>query len=57
VIELCAKFPMAEDKDIVDTCTMAWMILRKTGEVDAGDIDEDGTWDIWESPTKRTFYG
>ena len=56
VIEECAKFPLGEHDDTVDTCTLAWQILRKTNEVDV-DIEEDGTWDVWSDPPKRTFYG
>ena len=29
VIEECAAFPAGENDDIVDTCTQAWLRLRK----------------------------
>lgn len=58
VITMCAKFPMAKEKDVVDTCTMAWQALRRMGEVDAGstDLDDDGTWHLFRQK-KRRLYG
>lgn len=59
VIDACAKFPMAKDKDMVDTCTMAWMILRKLNEVGIGDdVEEDGTWNVFNrTPKRKRLYG
>ena len=59
VITACAKFPMAKEKDTVDTCTMAWMILRKLNEVGIGDdVQEDGTWNVFDrKPKRKRLYG
>jgi predicted phage terminase large subunit-like protein len=44
VILQCANFPFDEFDDLVDTCTMAWMFLRRTWWLGLGDeagVDDD----------------
>jgi predicted phage terminase large subunit-like protein len=42
VVDMCAKFPMADLKDIVDTCVIAWAWMRARSIVGTADTDEDG---------------
>lgn len=43
VIDQCAEFPKGEHDDMVDTCTMAWIYLRRTwwAHVKTDEDDED----------------
>jgi predicted phage terminase large subunit-like protein len=54
LIDICAAFPAGDNDDIVDTCTQAWLRLRKGWFIThSTDYDEDN-----EQPQKRmTFYG
>lgn len=54
VITQCAKFPMAENDDLVDTCLMAWAFVRRMGMIDLPD-DEDAEMKLFSQP--RRFYG
>ena len=54
LIDICASFPATDNDDIVDTCTQAWLRLRKGWFVGhSTDYDDD------EVPEKRriTLYG
>ena len=54
LIDICAAFPAGDNDDIVDTCTQAWLRLRKGWFVThSQDYDDD------EQETKRriTMYG
>jgi predicted phage terminase large subunit-like protein len=54
LIDICASFPATDNDDIVDTCTQAWLRLRKGWFVGhSTDYDDD------EEPEKRriTLYG
>lgn len=42
VVDMCAKFPMADLKDIVDTCVIAWAFMRARSIVGTADTDDDG---------------
>jgi predicted phage terminase large subunit-like protein len=54
LIDICAAFPAGENDDIVDTCTQAWLRLRKGWFVTHSQDFED----IEEQPRKRvTMYG
>ena len=54
LIDICAAFPAGENDDIVDTCTQAWLRLRKGWFVTHSKDFED----IEEQPRKRvTMYG
>jgi predicted phage terminase large subunit-like protein len=54
LIDICASFPTGENDDIVDTCTQAWLRLRKGWFIThSEDYDDD-------EPTERkriTMYG
>ena len=54
LIDICAAFPAGDNDDIVDTCTQAWLRLRKGWFIThSTDYDEEN-----EQPQKRmTFYG
>ena len=54
LIDICAAFPAGDNDDIVDTCTQAWLRLRKGWFVTHSDDYEDD-----EYPEKRrmTLYG
>ena len=54
LIDICAAFPAGDNDDIVDTCTQAWLRLRKGWFVShSEDFEEDD-----ELPRKRvTLYG
>jgi len=55
LIDTCAAFPATENDDIVDTCTQAWLRLRKGWFVTHSEDYDD---DSYESPRKRvTMYG
>ena len=55
LIDICAAFPATENDDIVDTCTQAWLRLRKGWFVTHSEDYDD---DDYESPRKRvTLYG
>ena len=41
IIEQCAQFPLGEHDDLVDTCSMAWLWLRRTWRVELSDEDKD----------------
>ena len=54
LIDICAAFPAGDNDDIVDTCTQAWLRLRKGWFIThSTDYDEDD-----QTQEKRiTFYG
>ncbi len=55
LIDICAAFPATENDDIVDTCTQAWLRLRKGWFVTHSEDYED---DDYELAKKRlTMYG
>ena len=55
LIDICAAFPAGDNDDIVDTCTQAWLRLRKGWFVTHSEDYDD---DDYESPRKRvTLYG
>lgn len=41
VIEECAAYPRGEHDDLVDTCTMAWLWLRRSWRIELKDDPED----------------
>jgi len=54
LISICASFPAAKNDDVVDTCTQAWLRLRKgwfLGHTE--DPDEDD----YQEPQRITLYG
>jgi predicted phage terminase large subunit-like protein len=54
LISICASFPAAKNDDVVDTCTQAWLRLRKgwfLGHTE--DPDEDDH----QEPQRITLYG
>ena len=54
LIDICAAFPAGDNDDIVDTCTQAWLRLRKGWFVTHSEDHEDED----ELPKKRvTLYG
>lgn len=42
VVDMCAKFPMADLKDVVDTCVIAWAYMRARSIVGANETDDEG---------------
>ena len=54
LIDICAAFPAGDNDDIVDTCTQAWLRLRKGFFVthSQDDYEEDH-----ETKTRMTLYG
>ena len=54
LIDICAAFPAGDNDDIVDTCTQAWLRLRKGWFVthSKDDYEED-----FETKTRMTVYG
>ena len=55
LIDICATFPAGENDDIVDTCTQAWLRLRKGWFIThTSDYDEED-----DEPKQRriTIYG
>lgn len=61
VVDMCAKFPMADLKDVVDTCVIAWAYMRARSIVGAADTDEDGDArpfdEIEKDASRRPLYG
>jgi predicted phage terminase large subunit-like protein len=54
LIDICAAFPAGDNDDIVDTCTQAWLRLRKGWFIThSTDYDDD---DVIED-RRMTFYG
>ena len=54
LIDICAAFPAGDNDDIVDTCTQAWLRLRKGWFVSHSEDFEDDD----EAPRQRvTLYG
>ena len=54
LIDICAAFPATDNDDIVDTCTQAWLRLRKGWFVThSGDFDDDD----YEEKRRITLYG
>jgi len=59
VIDMCAKFPMAALKDIVDTCVIAWAYMRMRSIVGANETNEEGDTEPFEEiekSVKRAIY-
>lgn len=56
VIEECAKFPVGAYDDYVDTCTMAFMFLRRIGSIEFFDEDE-GEVNLFKPRRERGIYG
>jgi|TARA_R110002095_G_scaffold31722_1_gene30393 predicted phage terminase large subunit-like protein len=54
LIDICASFPATDNDDIVDTCTQAWLRLRKGWFVTHSN-DLDG--DEYEDKRRITLYG
>ena len=54
LIDICATFPATENDDIVDTCTQAWLRLRKGWFVTHSNDDID---DDFEERKRITLYG
>ena len=54
LIDICAAFPATENDDIVETCTQAWLRLRKGWFVTHShdDIEDD-----FEERKRITLYG
>ena len=54
LIDICAAFPATDNDDIVDTCTQAWLRLRKGWFVShSNDWDDDD----FEEKKRITLYG
>jgi|TARA_R110000772_G_scaffold27197_5_gene69406 predicted phage terminase large subunit-like protein len=54
LIDICAAFPATDNDDIVDTCTQAWLRLRKGWFVThSNDFDDDD----YEDKRRITLYG
>jgi predicted phage terminase large subunit-like protein len=54
LIDICAAFPAGGNNDIVDTCTQAWLRLRKGWFVTHSDDYED---DEYPEQRRMTMYG
>lgn len=54
VIEECAAYPRGEHDDLVDTCTMAWLWLRRSWRIELKDDPED---DDPEPKEVKPIYG
>ena len=54
LIDICASFPATDNDDIVDTCTQAWLRLRKGWFVTHSHDYED---DDYEEKRRITLYG
>ena len=55
LIDICSAFPTGENDDIVDTCTQAWLRLRKGWFIThSSDADED---DDFAEQKRLTLYG
>ena len=54
LIDICAAFPATENDDIVDTCTQAWLRLRKGWFVTHSNDDIE---DDFEERKRITLYG
>lgn len=48
VVEMCARFPVEDLKDIVDTCVITWAYMRMRSLVGANETDEDGDTEPFE---------
>lgn len=57
VINQCAKFPNAKHDDIVDTCSMAWLYLRKRWWINVPDDDTGQNNLVAENRPQKSFYG
>lgn len=53
VIEMCAKFPAGDGADIVDTCTQAWIRLRRMWFMENSLEDFDPEDEIDSKPVKK----
>lgn len=59
VVDMCAKFPMADLKDVVDTCVIAWAYMRARSIVGADETDEHGDlvpFDAIEKEREKPLY-
>lgn len=56
VIEECAKFPIAQYDDYVDTVVMALAFLRRMGSIEYFD-EEDGEMNLFKPRRERGIYG
>ena len=54
LIDICSAFPAGDNDDIVDTCTQAWLRLRKGWFVGHTDDYED---DEYTEQRRMTLYG
>jgi predicted phage terminase large subunit-like protein len=54
LIDICAAFPAHPNDDVVDTCTQAWLRLRKGWFVGHSEDPED---DEFVEPKRITMYG
>ena len=55
LIDICAAFPAGDNDDIVDTCTQAWLRLRKGWFVTHSQDDRED--ENYETKTRMTLYG
>jgi hypothetical protein len=56
VIDECAAFPNGEHDDYVDTCLMAWMLMRRRGEIGDWEDEKDDEVRLYK-PKKKSIYG
>lgn len=54
VINQCAKFPVGQNDDLVDTCVIAWAYVRRLGLVELPSDEEDEEVRLFATPK---FYG
>ena len=54
LIEICSSFPTGENDDIVDTCTQAWLRLRKSWFLTHSEDWEDEDQEIID---RKPLYG
>ena len=54
LIDICSAFPTGENDDIVDTCTQAWLRLRKGWFITHSSDAED---DDFTEQKRLTLYG
>ena len=54
LIDICAAFPAHANDDIVDTCTQAWLRLRKGWFIEHSTDPEE---DEINEPKRMTMYG
>lgn len=57
VIDQCAEFPKGEHDDLADTCSMAWIYLRRTWWVHVKTDEDDEDDDAVAAKPKEAAYG